>query len=67
MPTSSEKLLGKMEKSHQDLMERIDKLDGQITEILKNWNDLDSIDPIFPKTGESDRLTTVVKQDNCPN
>jgi len=39
----TEKLFEKIEKSHEDLLKRIDKLDRQVEEVLKNWTDPASV------------------------
>lgn len=37
MPIQTQKLFDRIERSHKDILDRIDRLDQQIAEVLLNW------------------------------
>ncbi|MBO7723227.1 MAG: hypothetical protein J6S27_05510 [Thermoguttaceae bacterium] len=42
MPTQTKKLVDRIERSHKSILEQIDRLDRQITEVLQSWTQWDS-------------------------
>ena len=53
MPAQTQKLFDRIERSHKNLLERIDRLDQQITELLQNWTQGDTAAIDIPKTDPS--------------
>lgn len=53
MPTQTKKLFDRIERSHKSLLEQIDRLDQQITEVLQSWTQGDSPSFGAPKADPS--------------
>ena len=53
MPTQTQKLFDRIERSHKTLLEQIDRLDQQIAEVLQSWTQGDSAAFDVPKADPS--------------